>query len=462
MSTTLLAWVAITCGLTLVSFRRATYGFSLYLFTFFLLPMLWWWGRPLPALRWNLFAGIIFALAVVLQYVREPLQASPPEDTSRVGKFLVAIVINATFVHLVLAPDFGISLDNYIRVLKFAALFFLILASVRNPSDFRLVLWSVVLGAAYIGYEVTINDRGNMVRGRLEGIGAAGVTDANQLASLMVTVLPLAGGLFFSGSRRDKILVAITGPLILNVILLCSSRGALLAMVLGGLSFLLTASGRARKQAAYGLGLAALAVFVLAGDPEILSRFATTFAPAEERDTSSATRLVYWSAGLRMVVDHPLGAGGDGYKRAYSSEYLSGEGIDAGARSVHNGILNEACEWGLQGWALRMLFIASAMLLARRRVRQHAAQGRNNEAVLGGCLIAAMVAFTCSSMFGDYMDDEWGYWIPALIVAYSRLSTAEAPATEPLRSAAPGRLALPHLSPRRAPAPASGTLRARG
>ncbi|MGH2603311.1 MAG: hypothetical protein ACRDJ9_28500, partial [Dehalococcoidia bacterium] len=145
---------------------------------------------------------IVFLVGVMLMKSREPLQEPPDPQTTRIGNILIAIVLNATLVHILLAPSMEISLENYLRMLKFAALFFLIIGCIRNPRDLRLVMWSIVLGAAYIGYEVTINDRGNMVRGRLEGIGAAGVTDANQLASLMATILPLAGGLFFSGSRR--------------------------------------------------------------------------------------------------------------------------------------------------------------------------------------------------------------------------------------------------------------------
>lgn len=448
MNTTILVWLAITGGLTLASLRRSTYGFSLYLFTFFVMPMLWWWGRPMPVLRYNLIAGVVFALAVVLHSLREPREASPADGASRVGRILIALAVNATLVHLVLAPDFFISLDNYVRLMKFVALFFMIVVAVRNPADFRLALWSVVLGAAFIGYEVTVNDTGRMVGGRLEGVGAAGVTDANGLASLMVTVLPLAGGLFFAGSRRDKMLVAITGPLILNVILLCSSRGALLSLFVAAISFVLTASGRLRKQALGGMALGVFTLFMLAADEGIFERFSTTFASAEERDDSAATRLIYWGAGLRMVADHPLGAGGDGYKRVYASEYLSYEGIDVGARSVHNGIINEACEWGLQGLGLRVAFLGVAALMTRRTLRRQAERGATREAVLGNCLLASLVAFVGTSIFGDYMDEEWGYWIPALMVTYARLygtaaATVGTPAAiQPALAVPVGRLAV--------------------
>jgi hypothetical protein len=418
MSITAVVWLGLAALLAVASLFRPPFGFSLYLLTFYLFPSFWWWGKALPDLRWNMSAGLVFLVAVLLH---SRMEAQPDPATRRVGNIAVAILANATLVHLLLAPDLEVSLDNYIRVVKFVLLFFLIVNSVRNPRDLRLVLWSVVLGASYLGFEATVNDRGRMVNGRLEGIGAAGVANANELASLMVTILPLAGGLFFSGTRAEKLLVAITGPLILNVILLCSSRGAFLALIGGAVTFLVSTTGPVRKKAFAGLGLAALATFLLIGDVRIVERFSSVFTSAEERDTSATSRLVYWKAGFRMLLSHPLGAGGDGYKNAYASEFLAGVGIDAGARSVHNGILNEACEWGVQGFALRMLFLGLAAVLARRTLRHQTAMGNAGEAALGCCLLASMAAFVGSSMFGDYMDDEWGYWIPALIVTYTRL-----------------------------------------
>jgi O-antigen ligase len=426
MSTTALAWLGLFGGLALCSLFRPVYAFSLYLLTFFLFPAFWWWGRPLPNLRWNLLAGTVFLLAVLLKAGRKPLQAQPDPAAKRITNVALALLANATFVHVLLAPSIEISLENYLRLLKFVLLFFLIVASIRRHSDLRLVLWSIIIGAAYIGYEVTVNDRGRFIKGRLEGVGAAGVDDANQLASLMATVLTLAGGLFFWGKRWDKLLVAVTGPLILNVILLCSSRGAFLALIVGAVSFLVTAPGRVRRKAVFGLGLAGLATFLLLGDPQIVARFATTFTSAEERDSSAAGRLVLWKAGFTMLRDNPLGAGGDAFRLGYGGRYLQGVGVDRQGRSVHNGILNEACEWGLQGIVLRILFIGLAVLVARKTVRQQTALGRSGEAALGCCLIASAVAFVVSSAFGDYMDEEWGYWVPALMTAYARVYRADA------------------------------------
>lgn len=451
MSLTALLWLAMAGALGLASLARAPLGFSLYLLTFYLFPRFWWWGDSLPDLRWNLFSGIVFLIAVLVQAVRAPIQTPPNPAAKRVTIILLAILANATLVHVLLAPSLAISTENYVQLLKFVILFFLIVASVRNPRDLRLVLWSLVLGAAYLGYEVTINDRGRFVGGRLEGVGAAGVEDANGLASIMATVLPLAGGLFFSGKRWEKVLVAITGPLILNVVLLCSSRGALLALIAGAVSFVLTATGPVRKKALFGVALGGVATILLLGDPEIVARFTTAFVSAEERDNSAAGRLTLWTAGLMMFRDNPLGAGGDGFKRGGGGKYLPEVGIDRMGRSVHNGILNEACEWGGQGLALRMLFIGLAVLLTRKTLRQVTALGGTGEAAVGSCLIASAVTFVVTCVFGDYLDEEWGYWIPALMVSYARLYSSNGLVTEPRPAATAGLHA--RVSSHRQPSP---------
>ena len=62
MSLTALAWIIVFVSLVALSFKRAAYGLSLYLFTMFLLPQMWWWGDELPDFRWNLLAACVFLL----------------------------------------------------------------------------------------------------------------------------------------------------------------------------------------------------------------------------------------------------------------------------------------------------------------------------------------------------------------------------------------------------------------
>lgn len=346
-------------------------------------------------------------------------------DSYRVRKILFIaglILVNATMVHFVFAKSWEVSLGSYELTLKFTLLFFMIVAAIRTPADFRLVIFAMVLGAGYLGYEATINERGRIEDGRLEGVGAPGANQANQLASLCVTILPLAGALFLTGRWHYKLAMLAVTPLILNVVLLCSSRGAFLAAIASAIVFAIIAPKSIRRTVIKLLMLGCVATWLLLGDPQIVERFFTIFTSSEERDESASSRLDYWTAGMRMIADYPLGAGGYGFKRVHGPKYIKEvNSQEFSGRSVHNGFINEACEWGLQGFLARMMFIATGVFLALHTARQCSQQNDNTGAVLGCALISSMAAFLISCVFGDYLDAEWGYWCVALCVAFGRL-----------------------------------------
>ena len=80
-------------------------------------------------------------------------------------------------------------------------------------------------------------------------------------------------------------------------------------------------------------------------------------------DPSLALVLVA-AAGIAMIGDYPLGAGGDAFKRGHGPKYIAV--IDAGnleARSLHNGYLNETCEGCRQGLLLRVCLLVGGVVL---------------------------------------------------------------------------------------------------
>jgi hypothetical protein len=263
----------------------------------------------------------------------------------------------------------------------------------------------------------------------LENLGAPGASGANELACLMTSILPVVGGILFTSKKwYDKLISAISAGLILNIIFLCNSRGALLATVASCFVLLLTARGKARSRALIGLSLGGVAAFVLMGDPQIVSRFFTSFAGGNERDGSASSRLVLWSAGLKMLSDYPLGAGGDGFVAVHGGKYLD-TGI---SRSTHNGFINIANDWGVQGLILQMSFIAVAALRVFKTIGQNA---RNEQvAFFGSCVLSGLAGFLVSSLFGDYLDQEWGFWFAAIAWGYVRYYGVE-PSLRPVQPA---------------------------
>jgi O-antigen ligase len=164
-------------------------------------------------------------------------------------------------------------------------------------------------------------------------------------------------------------------------------------------------------------------LFFLLGDPDIMNRFVTTFTGSEERDTSAASRLTFWQAGFQMLSDYPLGAGGGAFKFALGSRYLSAlVGVeDADSRSLHNGFMTEATDWGIQGFLLKMFAFGVALSIAYRTAEKCRREERVLDALLGLCLVTTAIGFLIHCMFGAFLDHEWGYWILALLVRYGAL-----------------------------------------
>jgi O-antigen ligase len=406
--------------LLVLSLRRPVWALALYLMTFFAAPQLWWWGHELPSFRYAFWSGFVLLGSTLLWMMRS--SADVERRFTVVNAAAVGMAINATFVHFVLAGAADYSVNGYIELTKFLLLTFLIGWSIQDKRDLKRVLISIALGAGYIGYEVTINHRGNFKGARLEGVGTPGADSSNGLACLMLTMLPLIGSLFVHAGKREKLLVAVVAPLALNVLIMCNSRGAFLGLIGAGLCFILLARGATRKQAIGAAALGGIALYFLLGDPDILNRFMTTFVGSEERDHSASSRLEFWQAGLRMLADHPLGSGFNAFKYVYGQKYISEVvGEDAESRSLHNGFLAEATDWGLQGLFLKLLFIAGALIPAYRTSARCRVQGDTRGSLIGISIIVAMVGFLIACMFGSFLNNEWGYWIVALLVRYSQL-----------------------------------------
>ena len=271
MSSTLILWLLLFAGLTLAAFKRPAYAVAGYMLSFFLCPPFWWWGGPIEGIRWNFYSGLILLGAVLLS---APRKISSLDSKSR-SVFLIAALIlaNATFVNFVLASNTEISSEAYFLLAKFFLLYYLIYASIKSKFDMQIVMMSMILGAAYIGFEVTVNDRGELEGNRLEGVGAPGANTANHFASLMVAVLPLIAPFFLVGSTYHKALAIICAPLIVNVVLLCNSRGAFLAAIMSAIVFLAMAPKGVRKKAWVVVIAGGIGTFMLMGDARILDRF---------------------------------------------------------------------------------------------------------------------------------------------------------------------------------------------
>jgi hypothetical protein len=193
MSLTAVLWLLIYVVLAVLAFVRPAYGIALYLMTFYASPAFWWWGGPLADLigtRINLFTAFLLAAAVLSHSGQAPIELSRYQRL--ILGLLVLYACNALVIHFANAANPVRSLNGMTMIWKQVGLLLLLMLAVRDRRDFNIFIAAILIGSFYIQYEAIINGRGRFSAGRLEGLGAPGVGDANYLAGLMLLVPPLA------------------------------------------------------------------------------------------------------------------------------------------------------------------------------------------------------------------------------------------------------------------------------
>lgn len=427
MNSHLLVWLCLSAVLTVLAFRRPVWGFSLYCLTSFAHPTCWWWGETIAGARVTLAAGTIFVISSVVHYAApgDALGSDGSLLSRRVCGLTIALLANATMVHGFMAVNEIVSWETYVLQAKHLLFFILSIVSVRGQKDFRIMVMTLVVGLAYFGYEVVIRNEGFMYQGRLEGLGRPGFVGSNALAMMVIGILPLAGGMLFLGRAWQKVLGGFAAATGLEILVRCNSRGALIGLIAGGIVVVSVSRGVARRKLLVGVALALTAGLVLLNE-QVINRFGSTFASEEDRDESASGRLILWSAGLKMIADRPLGAGGMGFKFSelgenYRDAARQAAGVTKTALSIHNGYLAQACDWGVQGLLLKLLLIAVTSIAVWKSMKFRSENLDHEVSLFGACILAAITCFLVKDGTGDHSQDELFLWLMAVATCYVRM-----------------------------------------
>lgn len=435
MSLTALIWVILFCTFAALTLCRASWGILLYMMTFFAMPDMWWWGDGLLeslGVRWILLAsGILF--------LGNLIDARPrPAAASRLARPLLAVILlyalNATAVHFLAANNPENSWEGLVLLWKQLALLVLLLYAVRDEFDLRLFLLGIASGAIYLGYEVIVNSAGGSYQGRLVRLGLPGAGTADYLAALLCMLMPLAGYLVFRPQLVDKVTGTLSGALSTEIVLRCVSRGAFLALLVGLAWMFAWTRGQVRRYVLLGATLVVTAVLATSsGDflNSIYERFTTTFAEEHERDAAAVHRLQFWTQGLKFVRDYPLGSGSEAaFESDRGLRYIRPIGWEI-YRAVHNGYIDVAASWGVQGLTLYLLAILIAWRCLRLGISSARARGEHDAAFQGYCLETALITQLVTTMFISSFKGEWFFWWMALALSYASLQlSAEAECQE--------------------------------
>jgi O-antigen ligase len=390
-----------------------------YLQTVFAAPNYWWWGIGVPFVtefRWSILMGIGVLASVFLNRRVTTPEVTQLETLS--GAILGLSCLNVAFVHFILADSPEMSWFHAQLYWKTAVLLFLLFQAIRNISDLKLVLLSIFLGCTYIGFEVVVREQGYFEKGRLEGIALPGASDSNLISGILAFGL-LIGGYFalVIPTLWKKALFVLGSVLILETILRSNSRGCYLSLIASGIAFLFFSTGRARTQAAVLGTLGAAAILVMAKNEAIWERFYSIFVSSEERDLSSQSRIDFWKSAIHMISDYPLGSGGEAaFMSPRGKIYISH--LDIHFRAVHNGFLDTAASWGIQGLFFFAVLSISCLVTAFFAIRRAKELQDYQATLLFALLISIAIGQLVTGMFLSSLDCE----VPMISLVFCLLS----------------------------------------
>lgn len=420
MSLTAIIWFSLWLFLSVYGLFRPLSAVAAYLLVFYTNPTTWWFGEGFLrsfSNRWALLAIVILVVSLLLSGRPGLIFGKPGLRFFFWG--CLFLIINACLVHYNLAANVEVStriFNDYWKGLL-GALFLVI--AINDKGDLELFLAAVASCTFLACFEIVVGGQGGIERGRLEGFQFPGANGSNGGSVVILFSLPIFGYFLLAPRKLTHWLGALVGAVFtLETLFRCNSRGAYLGLIAGGLSVLALSKGPTRRKAFLLVFLGLLGVLAIAKNDAIWDRFQSIFAEKEERDESADSRLFFWRSAVEMIADYPLGSGG---KAAFYSdrgrEYIEERFSDF--RSVHNGPLDIAAAWGIQGiTAFLFMYIVSAWSVFKK-ASLLAAVGNERESFMGICMLGVMAGSLVSSLFTSVLDGEWFMWIIGAGLCYS-------------------------------------------
>ena len=392
------------------------YGILLYFFEWHNHPPYWWWGRELPDPRWSFLVAVLIVVSAIIN--RKKLKQFADFEFKPLI-WLLLIVINSYVVSYLLAID---PLQSYKKseiLFKLAVNYFLMIYIIRNPKDYKALIFILLLCVANFG-RVAWEQGSN----RDLGVIAPGATSGNLIASYMMTIVPLYAISFLQKNKWLKVFVIISLPFVLNALILENSRGTILGLASMGVIAPFIVKGKMRFRVIIGLAFGVI-MFLQLTNEQFWNRQSTTIEYKKEH--SAMSRIWLWKGALRFLNDYPFGGGGDGWI-VLSTEYVPemNNNLIEKDKTVHNTFLNVATDWGYIGLILYLSFLISTYMTMMRvkRDSKHLPNGHfYNIQIIG--LILALSGGLVAGFFSNRQYAENFFWFSTFAVALRNMQKNE-------------------------------------
>jgi O-antigen ligase len=299
------------------------------------------------------------------------------------------------------AEDPAVAREDVMRYALNLALLPIVFSAVQRREHVVAVLSVYVAGAvaSALYAMVTVGDDYEAL-GRISGLAGT----ANELASLLVTAMFLAGGLFIAlrGAPFLRTLCFAAIAICLIGLFLTQSRAGLVALA-AALAAAVVVGGRRRFVVGVLVMLVSLATvgyFAFAATEEVRERV-TTFG-------NGTGRTDIWTVAWRMVQDEPVRGVGVGNFQTASIHYLLQPGailrdefIVDRPQVTHNSYLHVLSELGLIGLVLFSFILAAGFFAAWRSADEFRRHGDLFMETLARAVTLALIALLVADFFAS-------------------------------------------------------------
>jgi O-antigen ligase len=338
-------------------------------------------GGGLLALGW-------LAALATRHDTRQNFFAAHPWASATLGLFVGWSLLSTSW-----AFDSGAAAGATARFALNAVLFLIVFTAVRTRRQALMVIAGFVAGAAAAAaYGLSLN--ATPEAGRLTTMGL----DPNQLGSVLVAGVALAGALAVNARRAPGLRLAAlgAGAFCLLGIFLTVSRGGLIALGIA-LVAAVAFSGRWRPRVLLVAILISATTFVYfetIASPEARERIGST---TEGETRVQNGRVTIWTIAWRMSKANPITGVGAGNFQESAKDYLLQPGVLDRTDQIlldvpavaHNSYLSVLSELGVVGLALFLAIIIFSLVSALRAAQNFRIRGDpGGEALARGVAIA--------------------------------------------------------------------------
>ncbi|HPD30803.1 MAG TPA: O-antigen ligase family protein [Phycisphaerae bacterium] len=405
-------------------------GVLCYIVLYNVYPQSTWWGKYLEPLgiryAYVIAACLTVGVIVNLNRLRYGRQVAHPVEWGMLLVFLSMLMSGVTGVAWNERTDFVI--DKMWKVFLFAFMMSHVVVT-RRHVWLLLIVFTVM--SLYLGYEAKNAPPGAFLQNRLDGIGGPDFRESTGLAIHLLALLPFTAVLLWQKYWRFRVLAFFAACYGVNAILLCRARSAFIAGLVAGLTAVWYVPRRYRSWAACVLVLGLLGSVKLS-DQWFWERMKTIVSSREEREVSSAARLLIWASAWEMIKDRPLGVGIGQFQRMtnrYTTPELrriygnpATESVNMIARDAHNSFILCAAETGIPGLACFLLTLIMAwgtLSRLRRRARRYLSDPAMFEMLVFANRMALLV-YLVGGMFTSRFYTEGFWWMVILPVCLKR------------------------------------------